>query len=216
MNLKFLNLRTTLAVALLLVSCALQVFSQATSGNLSGNVYDPSGAIVAGADVTATNQATSVTSTTHSTSAGDYRYENLPVGSYAISVAYNGFNKATVNNVEIKLNTTVTQNVSLTIGKAASSVEVSDAAVTIDTTTAQIGSTFETKQVTDLPVTAGGSGVLNLSLYTAGVSSSGAVGAGTGPSVAGQRPRNNNFTVEGIDNNSGSVTGPLDKRSLIN
>jgi hypothetical protein len=209
MNLNFAKSRTILAVALLLASCALPVFSQATSGNLVGNVYDPSGAIVAGADVTAANQATGVTSTTHSTSAGDYRFENLPIGSYVISVGYTGFNKTTVNNVEIKLNTTVTQNINLTLGKSATSVEVSDAAVAIDTTTAQIGTTFETKQVADLPVTAGGSGVLNLSLYTAGVSSSGAVGAGTGPSVAGQRPRNNNFTVEGIDNNSGSVTGPL-------
>jgi hypothetical protein len=51
--------------------------------------------------------------------------------------------------------------------------------------------------------------VINLSLLNAGVGSSGAVGVGSGPSVGGQRPRNNNFTVEGIDNNSGSVTGPL-------
>ena len=59
------------------------------------------------------------------------------------------------------------------------------------------------------PDCSGGSGVINLSLLNAGVGSSGAVGLGTGPSVGGQRPRNNNFTIEGIDNNSGSVTGPL-------
>jgi hypothetical protein len=55
----------------------------------------------------------------------------------------------------------------------------------------------------------GGAGVINLSLLNAGVGTSGAVGLGSGPSVGGQRPRNNNFTIEGIDNNSGSVTGPL-------
>ena len=54
-----------------------------------------------------------------------------------------------------------------------------------------------------------GSGVLNLALLNAGVGPAGAVGAGMGPTVGGQRPRNNNFTIEGIDNNSGSVTGPL-------
>lgn len=54
-----------------------------------------------------------------------------------------------------------------------------------------------------------GLGVLNLSLLSSGVASSGGVGAGTGPSVGGQRPRNNNFTIEGVDNNSKSVTGPL-------
>ncbi len=54
-----------------------------------------------------------------------------------------------------------------------------------------------------------GSGVINLSLLAAGVASSGGIGVGTGPSVGGQRPRNNNFTIEGVDNNSGTVTGPL-------
>ena len=48
----------------------------------------------------------------------------------------------------------------------------------------------------DLPTTASGSGVINLSLLNAGVATSGAIGLGTGPSVGGQRPRNNNFTVE--------------------
>ena len=51
-------------------------------------------------------------------------------------------------------------------------------------------------------------GVLNLSLLGAGVASSGGFGVGTGPSVGGQRPRNNNFTIEGVDNNRKDVTGP--------
>jgi len=54
-----------------------------------------------------------------------------------------------------------------------------------------------------------GSGVLNLSLLAAGVGTSGGVGVGSGPSVGGQRPRNNNFTIEGVDNNNKGVTGPL-------
>ena len=52
-------------------------------------------------------------------------------------------------------------------------------------------------------------GYLNLSLLGAGVASSGGVGAGTGPSIGGQRPRNNNFAIEGSDNNRKDVTGPL-------
>jgi hypothetical protein len=153
----FKSTSTIIGLAVLLASFSLPVFPQATSGNLVGNVYDPSGALVAGADVTATNQATAVTSATHTTSAGDYRFENLPVGNYSISVSYTGFNKVSLNNVEIKLNTTVTQNLNLTLGKAASSVDVTEATVAIDTTTAQIQNTFESKQIADLPVTAGGS-----------------------------------------------------------
>ena len=53
------------------------------------------------------------------------------------------------------------------------------------------------------------SGVLNLSLLAGGVATSGGVGVGSGPSVGGQRPRNNNFTIEGVDNNNKGVTGPL-------
>ncbi len=87
-------------------------------------------------------------------------------------------------------------------------MEVSASAATIDTTTASVQTSFTSTSMSDLPLS-GTSGIINLSLLSAGVGSSGAVGLGTGPSVGGQRPRNNNFTIEGIDNNSGSVTGPL-------
>ncbi len=207
MNSRFPKL--ALSVAILSVSFALTAFSQLTSGNLAGTILDPSGATVVGAEVTVTDDATGVVSSTHSTSKGDYRFENLPVGTYSIAVNMTGFAKAAIKNVEIRLNTTVTSNITLAVNQSTTTVQVSESAANIDTTTAQIQNTFESKQIADLPVTASGSGVLNLSLYDAGVTSSGSVGAGTGPSVAGQRPRNNNFTVEGIDNNSGSVTGPL-------
>lgn len=185
------------------------LFGQATSGNITGSVFDPAGATVPNATVVARNQATDLESTTNSTSAGDYRFENLPPGKYTLTVTAPGFAKAEVKDVEVELNITVTNNFNLTIGQATTSVQVSEAAVAVDTTTAQIQSTYETKQITDLPITATGSGVLNLALLSPGVATSGVSGVGTGPSVGGQRPRNNNFTIEGIDNNSGSVTGPL-------
>jgi hypothetical protein len=186
-----------------------QLNAQVTSGNLVGNVYDPSAAIVSNAEVTVTNEDTNVSASTHTTSAGDFRFENLPVGTYTVIVSAAGFSKTELKGVTIQLNATITQNVTLRLTQATTTVEVSEAVASIDTTTAQLQSTFDVKQVTDLPSTANGSGVLNLSLLNAGVATSGSVGAGTGPSVAGQRPRNNNFTVEGIDNNSGTVTGPM-------
>jgi len=200
----FLNL-----VVLLIALNGARLNAQATSGNLVGTIYDPSGAIIAGAEITATNEDTNVASTTHTTSAGDYRFENMLVGSYRLSVSAPGFSNSEFKGLAVRLNATITQNVTLAVTQATTTVEVTEAVASIDTTTATLGSTFDTKQVTDLPSTAGGSGVLNLSLLNAGVATSGSVGAGTGPSVAGQRPRNNNFTVEGIDNNSGAVTGPL-------
>ena len=120
-----------------------------------------------------------------------------------------GFTKAQVKGVEVTLNKIATTNVKLDVGTNVETVEVTAAAAAIDTTTASVQTSFETTSLADLPTASGGSGVINLSLLNAGVGSSGAVGLGTGPSVGGQRPRNNNFTIEGIDNNSGSVTGPL-------
>jgi len=79
--------------------------------------------------------------------------------------------------------------------------------VLIDTTTAQLGSTFSAREAVDIPAASLALGALNLSLLNAGVGSSGGVGAGEGPSVGGQRPRSNNFTVEGIDNNRKDVSG---------
>lgn len=198
------------ALCLALLSLAIPLMGQVTSGNLTGVVFDPSGASIPDADVLITNSATGAESAVKTTSSGQYRFDNLPVGIYGVTISAAGFSKSQIKDIHVELNKTITTNVTLEVGTAAASVvEVNESAAAIDTTTAQISGSFESKSITDLPTTAGLSGVLNLSLLNPGVATSGAVGAGTGPSVAGQRPRNNNFTVEGIDNNSGSVTGPL-------
>ena len=185
------------------------VLAQSVSGELVGTVYDSTGAAIPNATVAAKNVATGIETTTQSSATGQYRLPNLLVGVYDLTVAASGFNAAQLRNLEVKLNVTATANVTLQVGESKTVVEVTGSSVTIDTTTAQVGSTFATKQITDLPTMSSGSGVLNLALYTAGVTTSGAVGVGTGPSVGGQRPRNNNFTIEGVDNNNKSVTGPL-------
>jgi Carboxypeptidase regulatory-like domain/TonB dependent receptor len=202
-----LKIKTVWLIAIL--AAALPLFSQSTSGNLTGTVYDQSGASIPNAAVSITNVATGVTSGDTSTASGVYQFNNLPVGAYTINVSAGGFTKSQLNNVRVELNQTVTANISLAVGQSVTSVEVSEAAIAIDTTTAQLQSTFDAKQMADLPSASSGSGVLNLSLLNAGVATSGSVGAGTGPTVAGQRPRNNNFTVEGIDNNRGDITGPI-------
>ena len=203
----FGRLLGVIALCILLIPAA--VTAQSVSGELVGTVYDATGAIVAGASVVATNAATGVAASTLSSSSGQYRLGNLAVGAYGLKVTAKGFSVSEIKGVDVSLNKTATTNVTLQVGESKTVVEVTGASVTIDTTTAQVESTFEAKQLADLPVTSSGSGVLNLALYTSGVSSSGTVGVGQGPSVGGQRPRNNNFTIEGIDNNNKSVTGSL-------
>ncbi|HUJ09173.1 MAG TPA: TonB-dependent receptor [Verrucomicrobiae bacterium] len=213
------SLSQKLFVVLLVLVVALLTaigFGQAISGNVVGTITDSTGAAVTGADITATNIATGVVATTKPNEAGEYRFDNLLVGTYRISVKAAGFRTVSVQ-VEIQLNTTGTANVTLLPGATSETVEVSGEAPIIDTTTAQLQTTYENKELQDLPTTSLGFnstagqnlGVLNLSLLSSGVGSTGGLGAGTGPSVGGQRPRNNNFTVEGVDNNDKGVTGPL-------
>jgi hypothetical protein len=122
--------------------------------------------------------------------------------------------KGGYRDVEVTLNKVATANITASVVSAGTTVEVNEQAVAIDTTTPTISQEYGAKQIAESPLSTAGtattsSGVLNLSLLDAGVATSGGIGAGSGPSVGGQRPRNNNFTVEGVDNNSLSVTGPL-------
>ncbi len=199
----------TFALLSLLTLVTGVAFGQAVSGNLVGTVLDSSGAAVANVDVQATNIATGVSATTKTGGTGEYRFGNLEAGNYKLTVKASGFRTVT-EQVPVDLNKTGTVNFTLAPGSASETVEVSGAPPIIDTTTSQLETTYELKQLQDLPSAANGvEGVLNLSLLQSGVASSGGLGAGTGPSVGGQRPRDNNFTIEGVDNNDKTVTGPL-------
>jgi len=192
---------------MLLAACS---FGQVTDGNLVGTVYDASGKVIADASVGARNVATGVLAETKSDQSGAYRFNNLPVGNYSVTVSSAGFASRELKDLSVDLNTTATANITLSVGTASQSVEVVDSAALIDTTTAQISNIFASRLASDLPVAANpAGGYLNLSLLGAGVGSSGGIGAGTGPSVGGQRPRNNNFMVEGADNNRKDITGPV-------
>src|SRR5664280_1302061 len=202
------NSRLLGLIVLALAAC-LGSFAQSVSGDLAGTIYDASGATIPNATIVGKNDATGVETTTKSTATGEYHIGNLLPGTYTVTVTAPGFTKAQIRAVAVALNAMATTNVKLDVGANVETVEVSAAAATIDTTTASVQTSFSAASMADLPTASGGSGVINLSLLDAGVSSSGAIGLGAGPSVGGQRPRNNNFTIEGIDNNSGSVTGPL-------
>jgi hypothetical protein len=192
---------------LLAISSGL-AYGQAIDGNVVGTIVDSQGAAVAGADVTATNVATGVVATAKTNGAGEYRFDHLLIGTYRISAKMTGF-KTISEQVDVQLNLTATRNLTLSPGSTTETIEVSGTPPTIDTTTSQLQNTYESKLIADSAAASVGSGVINLSLLDAGVASSGGIGVGSGPSVSGQRPRNNNFTVEGVDNNSKSVTGPL-------
>jgi hypothetical protein len=200
-------------VSILLFLMLPAVFAQTTDSNLTGQVLDASGAVVPNATIEVQNTATGVKFTTVTGHEGAYYFNNLPVGLYNLTAKANGFATLTVKAINLQLNKTTSANLKLTVGQLSTTVEVSGEAIVLDTTTPQLQTTYESRQIVDLPIienAAGGYfGALNLSLLSAGVASNGGVGQGTGPSVGGQRPMNNNFTIEGVDNNNKAVTGPL-------
>lgn len=183
--------------------------AQTSNGTLVGTVLDASGAAIPNAKIDAKNLATGVVASASSGAAGEYRIGNLVAGNYSVTGSGSGFTSATIGNVAIEANRSVTQNLTLTVGQVSTNVEVTSAPATIDTTTANIQNTFDAQMARDLPVSSIGLGVANLSLLGAGVASNGGIGVGEGPSVGGQRPYNNNFMIEGVDANNKSVTGSL-------
>ena len=203
-------LRMCPAILFLTVFLAVSCFGQVTDGNLVGTVYDASGKVIPNASVGAKNDATGVLAETKSDQSGAYRFNNLPVGSYSVTVASDGFASTQIKDLSVELNKTATANVTLSVSSATEKIDVVASASLIDTTTAQISNIFASRMAADLPVAANpAGGYLNLSLLGAGVANSGGIGAGTGPSVGGQRPRNNNFMIEGTDNNRKDITGPV-------
>ncbi len=183
--------------------------AQAISGDVTGTVLDASGAAIPAATVVAVNDATGVRTTAQTNPNGVYRFTNLPVGKYSITTSATGFATDTLKDVDVTLNNVITANVTLQIGTAATTVEVTGGAAQIDTTTAQLQTSFDTKQVQELPQTANGSGIYNLSLLGSGVTSSGGIGQGFGPAIAGQRPDNNSFNLDGISNNNYYDPAPI-------
>jgi len=189
---------------------SVSALGQTTSGDLVGTVKDASGAVVPNASVTVTSEATGVSAKITANAAGEYRATNLIPGLYDVLATAPGFQSTTVKGITVDLNKTSTAEVTLGVGSNSVTVEVqANTAVVLDTTSENLSTTFENESLSTLPVTSTGSGVLNTSLLAPGVGSSGGLGIGQGPSIAGQRERDNNFMIEGIDNNNKAITGPL-------
>jgi hypothetical protein len=185
------------------------IFAQQTLGNVRGTVKDSTGAIVSGAKITIVEKNTNKAQTATSSDSGDYEFKNLPVGEYKITIEAQSFKTLALDEVRVQLNQTTDVPATLDAGLTTETVNVSaGGAELIDTTTTNLGKGFESRQVVDLAQTSTGAGIYNLALIAPNVVSTGGVGVGTGGSVGGQRARNNNFVVDGVDNNDKSVTGP--------
>jgi hypothetical protein len=208
---KLLMLILALSLALMATSAAAQV----TTGTVRGVVNDVNGAIVPNAKVTITKKSTNESKTAQTTGSGTFEFTNLPIGDdYTVTVEASNFKSLTVSDVKVQLGQATDLIAALQAGAITESVTITAGGTElVDTTTANLSKAFTDRQVVELAQTTAGpagstAGVNNLALLAPGVTSSGGVGVGTGGSVGGQRPRDNNFILDGIDNNDKAVTGP--------
>lgn len=217
---KFPRIRTAsstflfmLALTGLVFFSSVSAFGQATTGTLRGTVTDPNGGTVAGATITAKNEATANTSSTVSNSEGQFVLSNLSPGNYTVTVEPTaGFSTKAVQNVSVPIGTTTDLPITLAVGAPTETVTVSSQGEEIITRDqAQISTTFETRKIEDLPSNGAGGGIDTLALLAPGVVASRNSGVntdGAGLSVNGNRGRSNNFQIDGSDNNDLSIGGP--------
>jgi len=201
-----------MTLALVAVFCLLTgpgAFGQRTTGRLRGQILDPSGGAVANAQVTVTNQQTGVTVTITTTSAGTYELPSVLPGLYRVSVEAKGFRSLVKKDLPVLADQDNVADAQLELGSASETVEVVAGSVAVQTSSSTLNNNFNAKDVTELPGAAGtlNGSPLNLAVLAPNVVAQPGGVTGTGGAVGGTRPRDNNFTVDGVDDNNLGVTG---------
>jgi outer membrane receptor protein involved in Fe transport len=206
------SLATFSLFAICLMFGAGTASAQETTGALRGTVTDTNGAVVSGATVTITNEATGAQQTKQTTGDGIFEFSKLSPGSYTVTIEATGFKRALNKEVSVKLGIVNPLDIKLEAGAVSETVTVTAGTEEIvQRDQSQISHTVETRKIEDLPSNAAGSGLDTLALLAPGVipNNSGGVNTnGSGLSVNGNRARSNNFQIDGSDNNDLSVSGP--------
>jgi Carboxypeptidase regulatory-like domain/TonB dependent receptor-like, beta-barrel len=191
-----------IVAALLAAPC--MAAAQTATGQITGSVQDPSGAVMRKVKVTVTNQETGLTRTTTTNDQGDYVVPLLPVGRYVVTAEESGFKIALRSDVTLNVDQIQRVDLQLEAGNVSETVEVKAAAIALDSGSASIGQTITEKQVTELPLN--GRNFIQLLFLGAGAVEAGGEqgamrqGVGNAISIMGSRPTSNNFMIDGTSN----------------
>ena len=189
---------------LFIVACAIcfsipfVTYTQSTAAFVSGTITDPSGAVVAGAKVSARNLDTGVVINSSSNDSGVYVFPPLPYGQYEFTAEHAGFRKAVTENVTLEAGTKLTLNQVLLLGTTSETVEVQATGSTLTASTATLGGTVEGRRVVELPIT--GRDAMNFLFTQAGM---GSIGTG----FNGTRSGALSVTTDGIATLSNRIDG---------
>ncbi|HVO62459.1 MAG TPA: TonB-dependent receptor [Terriglobales bacterium] len=197
-------------LACLLLLLTIAALGQSTTGTLRGQVLDQQGAAIANAQIKITNQETGVVSNTATSSAGSWNFPSLIPGKYSVSIEAPAFRGLVRKDVVVLADRDNTADAQLQVGTTTEVVEVVGTGVAIQTTSSSLSNDYDSLDILNLP-NAGGAlngSPLNLAVLAPNVVAQPGGVTGVGGSVGGTRPRENNFTVDGVDDNNLGVTGP--------
>jgi len=201
-------LRTSLAVAVgAMLFIPRPLLAQVDAGSILGTITDASGAVIGGATVTLTNEGTSATLSTTAETDGSYKFTPVRIGTYSLTATYAGFQTTTQRNIMVNVGSNVVINFTLKPGQVSETVEVTTTTPVLESQSAAVGQVVDSRSVNNLPLN--GRNFTFLAQLAAGVNSPQADTRGNAASGAfaanGLRPAQNNYLLDGIDNNSDTV-----------
>jgi hypothetical protein len=197
-----------LLLAALLFSLSVRPLgAQVDTGAILGTVTDASGSPVHGANVTLTNEGTNAALSTTTGNDGVYKFTPVRIGTYKVTVTLQGFETITRPHVSVDVGANVVADFSLKPGNVTTTIEVTAAAPVLQSQDASVGQVVDSRSVNDLPLN--GRNFTFLAQLAAGVNTPQADTRGNAASGAfsanGLRPAQNNYLLDGIDNNSDTV-----------
>jgi hypothetical protein len=208
---RFLVLLTVVGLAAMLTPA----WGQEVTAAIVGTVTDASGAPIKGASVKATDTERGTVWAAETNETGSYNLLRLPIGTYKVKVTVPGFQTAEHPAFALELNQTARINVQLKVGKVSETVEVTGSAPVLQTEDAQVGTVMDSNSITNLALTSRNyiqltllsPGVVTTDPSTFNLGSQTAEGANSGggrPYINGNREEDNNFLLDGVDNNQAS------------
>src|SRR5215472_14551779 len=200
------RLFSALIVGVFLFSATI-LYAQVDTGSISGTVTDPTGAVVKGATVTLLNEGTGAELATTAGDDGVYTFSPVRIGAYTLTVSAQGFQKSKQSHVTVNVGAALLVNFALKPGAVSETVEVTSTTPQLQSQDASLGQVMDTRNVNNLPLN--GRNFTFLAQTVAGVNTPQADTRGNAASGAfaanGNRPAQNNYLLDGIDNNSDTV-----------
>lgn len=202
--------RSRIALILLVLLISVWSLGQTSKGTIAGTVLDESNAVVVNATVQVTPvNAPDIPRSTTTGSHGEYRVEALNPGTYTVTIAAPNFATYKVENLDVKGSALTTFNAELKIAKVSETVTVEGSAQQLKTETSEVSHSIGQQEINNLPL--GNLNPIAIALTEPGVTSTsgqpGGMSNGQNFSANGLRPRENNFLVDGTDNNDNSIQG---------